>query len=349
MKIALIVMLVLAITAVAFVLNLLRDAGEFKTITAVGNEHCSAVTGLTGTEDITIDYAAGTAFISSDDRRANVAGKPTPGAIFLYDLSADLNQVTNLTAGFDQEFHPHGLSLYVDSATVRWLHVVNHRRNGHFIEIFRFEENELIHQQSIAGEMMHSPNDIAAVGIRQFYVTNDHGNTSALGKTVEEYLQLAKSNVLYYDGSTFQEVADGIAYANGLQVSADGTRLYVAATVGRQVKVYERDPQNAKLQFVEDIELDTGVDNIEIDEQGVLWIGAHPQMLTFVEYAEDASQYSPSEVLRIIPQMEGAYRVERVFLSLGDDISGSSVAAHFGNSLLIGSVFDPHFLICQMN
>jgi len=35
---------------------------------------------------------------------------------------------------------------------------------------------------------MHSPNDVIPVGPRAFYVTNDHGNTSELGRLVEEYL-----------------------------------------------------------------------------------------------------------------------------------------------------------------
>jgi hypothetical protein len=39
--------------------------------------------------------------------------------------------------------------------------------------------------------------------------------------------------------------------------------------------------------------------------------------------------------------------VRDVFLSLGEDLSGSSVAAPFGSRLLIGSVFEQHFLDCE--
>jgi hypothetical protein len=37
-------------------------------------------------------------------------------------------------------------------------------------------------------------------------------------KMVEDILQLRRSNVVYYDGSRFTEVASDIGYANGLNI-----------------------------------------------------------------------------------------------------------------------------------
>ena len=64
------------------------------------------------------------------------------------------------------------------------------------------------------------------------YVTNDHGSSTEWGKTLEEYLQLARSNVVFYDGQEFTVAAADLAYGYGINISRDGTVLYVAETVG---------------------------------------------------------------------------------------------------------------------
>ncbi|MBW2022428.1 MAG: hypothetical protein JRI51_06095 [Deltaproteobacteria bacterium] len=40
-------------------------------------------------------------------------------------------------------------------------------------------------------------------------------------------------------------------------------------------------------------------------------------------------------------------KITEVYLNDGTPISGSSVAAYFRGKLLIGSVFDPKFLVCS--
>jgi arylesterase/paraoxonase len=100
--------------------------------------------------------------------------------------------------------------------------VVNHPRDGHFVEIFDYRGGKLVHRQSVSGALMHSPNDVLPVGPAAFYVTNDHGNATSFGRMAEEYLQLARSYVLYYDGKSFRKVAEALAYANGINISPDG-------------------------------------------------------------------------------------------------------------------------------
>jgi arylesterase/paraoxonase len=166
---------------------------------------------------------------------------------------------------------------------------------------------------------------------------------------VEEYLQLSKSYVMYYDGTAFRKVAGDLAYANGIAVSKDGRTLYVASVVGRYIRVYDRDMTSETLTPRQDIDLDTGVDNIEVDETGALWVGAHPKMLTFVKHAGDASVHAPSQVLRISSGGDGTFTVKEVYLNTGEALSASSVAAVYGNRMLIGAVFDDHFLDCTFS
>jgi len=344
-KIAAVVIILLIIWRVV---DTIRHAGEFKTLKPHFNGQAHKIGGAVGAEDITIHPETGVAFISSSDRRAIFRGEKTRGAIFAYPLNAATPELKNLTTDFNKDFNPHGISLYLAENGAVSLFAVNHVGGGDCIEIFDYRDSTLVHRESIRGELLNSPNDVVAVGPRQFYVTNDHGNVSAFGRTLEEYLQLERSYVVYYDGQNFKKVANDIAYANGINASRDGKTIYVAACVGLKINVYARDLASGLLTFKNEIPLGTGVDNIEPDAAGNLWIAAHPQLLTFTKHAKDATQHSPSEVLKINRRENDAWQIEPVYLNGGEEISGSSVAAVFGNKLLIGSVFETHFLICEM-
>lgn len=349
LKIILVVFVVLLLAGAALVLKTYRDAGEFKTINAHFEGTSALVSGVLSSEDITIHPRTGMAFISSDDRRPWFHGEEgRQGAIYGYDLASPSPRLVNLTMDFKKDFHPHGIGLYVDKNGKSSLFVVNHSGKGHFIEILDFDGEKLSHRASVSGDLMSSPNDVLPVAPRKFYVTNDHGNSSTFGKAVEDYLQLARAYVLYYDGNTFRKVANGLKYANGINMGKDGKTVYVASTTGHGIYLYDRNPGNGSLVLKRAINLGTGPDNIEVDGKGRLWIGAHPKLLTFVKYAKDPSHRSPSQVLRVTLHAGGNDLVKEVYLSTGDPLSGSSVAAYFNGTLLIGSVFDPHFLVCKM-
>ena len=348
-KSAIITLIVLALLVAGLIVKTYYDAGEFKKINPHFNAECKAISGVLSSEDITIDPKTGMAFISSADRRTqwSSSSDEQKGAIYGLDLNSRDPELVNLTADFSKEFNPHGIGLWI-GGNGKSLFVVNHRQDGHFVEIFDFKNNRLIHRESIQGSLMHSPNDVIPVGPRAFYVTNDHGNKSELGRVVEEYLQLARSLVLYYDGHDFRIVAEGLAYSNGINLSPDGRTVYVAATVGQEVCVYDRDKGTGDLKLRHTIDLGTGPDNIEVDESGNLWIGCHPKLLTFVKYSKDPQELSPSQVLNVTVQKPGLYTVDEIYLNKGEPLSGSSAAAVFGNTMLIGSVFDTRLLLCNL-
>ena len=301
---------------------------------------------VTGAEDITIHPETGTAFISAHDRSALQAGRPSRGALYRYELNAEDPQLINLTESFDPGFNPHGISLYIRNGMTR-LFVINHQMNSEKVELFDYRKGKLIHVDTVQGDLMHSPNDLLAVGPNSFYVSNDHGSKTALGRTLEDYLRMSRSNVLYYDGRDFSLAAKRIGYANGINMSADGRTLYVASTTRRKIRVFSRHKQSGKLSFEYDIGVKTGADNIEMDKQNRLWVGAHPKLLTFSKHAADPTLLSPSQILIITIQGNKSYRVEEFWLDSGESLSGASVATVYGRSLLIGSVFDDHLLICQ--
>ena len=358
-KIALLSLLVVVLAVGGYVAYIYVRAGELKTIEPHFAGSCERVDGVVGAEDITFDPRSTVAYISSDDRRATLAGHPVPGAIFAYDPAHPEVGPRNLTPTADVTFHPHGISVRVTSDGRTLLFAVNHPGASlfgdnpgggpaHTIEIFeRVGDGPLVHKRRIASDLLVSPNDVAAVGDDRFYVSNDHGSGPGFGRKLEEYLRLERANVLYFDGQRFTVVAEDLRYANGVAVSRDGARVFVAMVTSFAVAVFQRDASSGALTLTDEIDLGTAPDNIEIDAAGDLWIGAHPKLLTFVAYTKDADKRSPSQVLRVTQGKEGGFDVSEVFLSQGDDVSASSVAASRDGHLLIGSVLDRHFLHCR--
>ncbi|MEW6264379.1 MAG: SMP-30/gluconolactonase/LRE family protein [Thermodesulfobacteriota bacterium] len=347
-KIIILIAGLVILTVAGFVVKTMYRAGEFKTLQPYSRWDCRKITGLTGSEDITLNQSTGLAFISAVDFRARSIERKYPqGAVYGYDLAAADPTLVNLTADFKKGFFPHGLGLYAAPDGKTSLFVVNHQPQGSRIEVFDYQAGRLVHRRTVTDPLLHSPNDVTPVGPDRFYVTNDHGYTSKAGRTLEDFLQLAQAQILYYDGRGFQVVAEGLAYANGINISPDGERVYVAETVGRRIKVFRRNQDSGRLTLEASIDVDAGVDNIEVDRSGRLWIGAHPKLLSFVRYSKDPARRSPSQVIKAEVIPGGGLVASTEFLDLGEALSGSSVAAVFQDYLLIGSVFDDCFLLCR--
>ena len=321
---------------------------------------CEPVLGAPGSEDLQIDHATGYAFLSSSDRRALFAalaagGPTTDGAIYGYDLRT--GELRAITPDAPEGFQPHGVSLYRDGDLLK-LFAISHPALGvHTFEIFdvTFETPDgfplLRHWETItlSPDVMISPNDLVAVGPRQFYFSNDHGSETDLGRMMEDYLQLPRASVGYFDGQGGRLVATGLTYANGINVSGDGEMIYVAQVSGDGVRFYDRDIASGDLTLAGNIFLHTGLDNIDIAADGSLWIGSHPKPLKLVAHFSDPEAHSPSQVLKLTIDPSGVGgAADEVHLSDGTDIDGSSVAAEWNGDVLIGAIMEDQFLHCQM-
>jgi arylesterase/paraoxonase len=343
----------LATLALGVTLGILRPAGVFRDITPHFEGAAAHIPlPIPGPEDIAVDSASGWAFVSVDDRRAALAAPGTTrGAILAFQPLADTPTLRDVTPPALADFHPHGISLWRSPDGRLLLFAVSHRQTdgSHAVERFQWRNDSLVHLESIVDPgRMTSPNDVAAVGERSFYVTNDHYHPlPGPARTLEDYLQRAISYVNFYNGTRFRTVAEGIAYANGVNLSPDGGTLYVAATTGRKVITYARDRKTGSLAWTDETDLATGVDNIEVDSRGDLWIGCHPQLLRFVAHAKDPAEKSPSQILRLSPLPQGGFQTTEVFLNDGLDYSGSTVAVPFRGLLLTGSVFEPSLLVLK--
>ncbi|WP_337040399.1 SMP-30/gluconolactonase/LRE family protein [Emticicia sp. 17c] len=338
LKITLVLLLLIGL----FVGKTLWNAGVFTKITPYFNgDRVTEIKGFAGAEDITIDKTTGLALISS----SSFAQNAPDGNIYLLNLNDNSPVPVSLTKELlMNDFHPHGISLLQLPDGRKQLFVVNHKRNGSSsIEIFQFTDSTLIHKESITNELFISPNDIVGVGERKFYLTNDHNQKKSSWRSIKDFLQIPTGNVCYFDGNKASILVESILYANGINVSQDKKKLFVAATTGRKIMVFDRNIASGSLTQTGEIPVN-GADNIEIDESGNLWVGCHPKLLAFTTHAKKHSELSPSQVVKI--SFDGVEpHIENIYLNDGTPLSGSSVGAMWHNKLLIGSVFGEKVLL----
>lgn len=333
------ILLILFLGLSYFIFDLLTGAGFFKTI---GNSFDGEVTQvyneMAGPEDLDVDVSTGILYISSDDRWASGSGNSVQGSIFSLQIDSAQSVPHQIPTDYTGDFHPHGISfLSIDST--KFLFVINHTNKGDYVERFLLRNDSLIHERSFSDVSMCCPNDLVAVDSLQFYVTNDHGNKFGFMRKMEDYLRLPMSYVLFYDGEKFVKVVEDLSYANGINVSEDNQILYLSATTSGMFYTFKRDTGSGSLSLLNSVDLQTGLDNIHIDTNGEIWIGAHPKLLDFVGHSKSSDNKSPSQVLRLIQDGDG-YKVKEVYLNDGHELSGSSVAVPYKDELFIGVVFE---------
>jgi len=298
---------------------------------------------MPGTEDLDYDRVHNLLFISSANRWATTLKHQNPhDGIYALNLDSINQTPKKIITTYKGDFHPHGISILQQEGST-YLFVVNHNKTGSYIEKFNYKNNTLIHLKSYANALLFSPNDVAAVTDSTFYATNDHGSKTAFGTTLEAYLQLPRSYVVYFDGHKYTKVISKLRYANGVILSKDKKQLFVATTTGQKILIYNRQ-KNGSLKLEHYINTHTGNDNITVAANGDLWIGAHPKLLKFTGHAKDSTKISPSEVLRIHRRDDGIYTQKVFYLNDGQEISGSSVAYKFGTNIFVGDVFQHKLL-----
>ncbi|HBK91857.1 MAG TPA: hypothetical protein DDZ68_09315 [Parvularcula sp.] len=326
--------------------NIIPSSGVLARLEPKLVDQCRSVTVFPGTEDVTIDEEGGLAFISADDRRATRAGRPVQGGIYALRLDGS-DRVSKVSPDSFGEFHPHGISLWRGPDGRKRLFAINHTPgDGHKVEIFDVGfGGALMHVDTVAFGAMHSPNDVLGVGPRSFYVTNDRGFTGGIMETLEAYFALPASSFAYYDGQKGSIAVRGLTYANGVNMSADGMTIYVSEFLRRRVSVYSRNPETGALSLLRHYPVDTGPDNIEVSADGALWIGGHSKVFDFLKHVDDPGVVAPSHVIRVNPATGEA---EDVLIDTSGVLNASSAGAATADTLVVGSVFDDHVLVCPL-
>lgn len=313
-------------------------------------DQCRRVDVAPGTEDVTIDPELGLAFISAADRRAwyNETGAEEANPLNgIYALSLNGSDTVRRVSPPMANFLPHGISLWRGEDGVKRLFVINHPTTGEeVVEIFDVSASgDLTHLESVSFPAMHSPNDLVGVGPRQFYATNDRRFEKGPLSTLEAYLALPLTDVVYYDGAEGRSIKGGLVYANGVNMSADGKTVYIAELLKRRIGVFDRNMETGALKRVKNLRVKTAPDNIEVSRDGALWVAGHSRIFDFLDHAKHADAVAPSHVIRLNPRNGLA---SDVLISVNGEINASSVGAVWDNTLIVGAVFDGHVEVCPM-
>ncbi len=318
-------------------------SGYFIDIENILIEKCEAIDVAAGPEDIAIDHLTGIAYIATTDRR-DMSGR-IRGGIYALDLKQVDAEPVNILGEIPTDFYAHGISLWRDDSQVR-LMAINHSKSGEAVEIFDVIGGvTLRHVETISSDEMRSLNDLVAVGPREFYASNDTKFKHGVGQLLELYLGLPLGDVIYFDGNSARKVAGGFAYANGVNVSKDGLKLYVAEVIGRRINIFDRAIDTGELSNRQRFNLGSGADNIDIGRDGKIYIGAHPNLLAFSQHASNPKAVSPSQVIAFDPQTAAT---ETVFMSANGELNGSATGAYWKGNLLVGGVYDPHIMKCRV-
>lgn len=312
---------------------------------------CRAVASAPGPEDIVIDRQSGIAIISSTDRRALKAGKPSPAdGLYAYAYGVSGAKPVKI-AGTSANFHPHGLSLYRGPGGSLTLFVINHayKAKNAIVTYTVAVKDGVVHLTEtgfITSGLLKSPNAIAAIDDTRFYVVNDHTVTSDGGRWADDNLLMPRADILYFNGTGLVRAVERLNFPNGAVVSEDGRFLYVSESYARKILAFERDPMMGQLKLAGELFVPSNLDNLRLGEDGALWVGSHPKAYALSDYRHDAGKPAPSVVYRITLQDGLPVQYQQILSDAGTQIGASSVADYAGGHLLIGSAYDTKILNC---
>lgn len=326
----------------------LFDLNYFETYETDHQATCQPVVGLVGVEDMAVHDNRGEVWMSSMDRRAKADEEAADerGRILLFDPANPLDAASwrDRTGGVPANLQPLGISV-VQSGTTRRLFVINETDPS--VLIYEIgPDDRLTLLKTLTDYRLTSPNNIVATGPDSFYVTNDvpAGRHSLQARL--DFLTKAPSGlILYFDGQSWSNAADGLRFPNGLALSEDGRRLYVAELSARNLKVFDRAPSTGVILPADDIPLSLFPDNLTLHQDRLL-VSGHPSPVTFSRYARKPDVASPSQVIAMRADSVGVSGMETLFTDDGTSLSGSSVAVEVGTNRLIGSYADNKILLC---
>lgn len=340
---------IVVLVVVGGTLALLARGGAFRDIRPHFAGSCEALPLAGSGEDILIDRERGIAYLSLLDRKSVVEGKDVQGTVARIDLNTRPFTAVKALATQPASFRPHGMSLHTGPDGRRRLFVINHGRqrgvDPEAVEIFdETAPGEYTHAESVRGAELLSPNDVVAVGPRQFYVANDKPLGGGLAVGLQQ-VGIGGSPLTFFDGTAMRYVAEDMASGGGINVSADGNTLYVAETAGKRVRVLDR-LENGDVTELMRIALDTSPDNIDVAADGSLWVTGHANTLALIRHFVGGSP-APTQVWRVVPGDDRAESIEEIYLDDGTQMSAGSVGATWNRWLLIGSITERKIQICE--
>eukprot|EP01084_Bolivina_argentea_P291764 501475_1 len=174
------ILIVIIAIVIGFIGNTSFQIGLFSTITAEqehGNKNCEILTdknkNLFGCEDIA-QFEDGSIILSCANRSIlnseMFSSKPMPQIMiessikypgylfFMQNINSKINSdeffEIQLFNRQSPDFNPHGINVITDKSNTQWIYVINHRRDGDFVEIYEFDKYKRI---AMFKNEIHSP------------------------------------------------------------------------------------------------------------------------------------------------------------------------------------------------
>jgi hypothetical protein len=315
--------------------------GVFSSVKPGFSGVCQVVVSLPGVQDM--EAANGTVFLSVGSARA----PDSRDGVYALRLAGG-NPVK--LAGAPADFHPRGIGLYRDPGGKSLsLFAVNHRSSGRFsIDTFEVKDPDispiLVAQGTIESGLLINPQDVAVANPFQFYVANGTAGKNPVIHGLQTYGIMPGGNVLYFNGTTFSQAADGFYGTRSLLLT--GNHVIVGGLLSRSLTAFTREPFTGQLTEEDTLNLSTGPEKLSIDAQGQVLAAGHTNLLEWRAAVADPAKRASSQILRVglvngVPQVR-----EQIYANDGSQLAGASVAVAVGNRLLIGSSLDTRLLSC---
>jgi len=231
---------------------------------------------------------------------------PSRTSSFLGTAKEKLQQLALVGYPPEHDFHPLGLEVYPSHAgNASNLFVANHARERTVIEQFSLSPSapdKATWVRTLVSDFFVSPNSIALTSPTSFYVSNDHLLTRRIAAPFNHILPISETVLalplswvshvtLEQDAASphnspkirHQFAALGIAFANGVALSPDGTQVAVASTSMAEIYFYQRNTETNSLTHIHTVPVPFSPDNIIFDHHGSLLVAGHAVSLLHLD------------------------------------------------------------------
>ncbi|KZV93626.1 calcium-dependent phosphotriesterase [Exidia glandulosa HHB12029] len=372
----------LSVVPFAFVFDILRTMGAFRTIQLTGTRDCITVPELKACEDLWLHQPTGLVYLACSPRPRyrqdwlNWDVQDRPGPDF-YDYFATYDQSTGVVTrlevsgkGFDasRTVSLHGMDIVPskDDPQLLYVYVVNHRLKDvadagtdSVIDVFktRLGSKKLEHLRTFRDPaVIIAPNNVVgSPDGKSFYFTNSEE------KQVSWRRALPRAWVLFRATSTigFCHLDHGCSFVardmhgnNGIARVPGNDTIYVASQGKPYITVLTPREDNT-LTIVGKIHTGLPMDNLSIDKNGAIWAAAFPRSMSMVDCMADPTTktLSPSTVLKVTRRnASDEYNVEKVFEDDGSLVTTMTVAVHDAERgrLFMHGVLSEWLTVCKL-